>query len=217
MPPGSCDSLEVNVRASIPAPGSWLPNPPGFQGRSPWLDLFSDSGDLNRSQIAPDGYVSSASACHMPTLSMHLSSGSVERPADSGIPARGYPPLGVFGRAVSHFIRKSNLPCSTPFYRHEETHTHHISMDLTGAPLHRKAKACQQAAVSRTKTLEMPRIVLPAHLRTLRDLMLPPGTAGNLTSDAHLAAPAIAHGAELCSTDNAFARFARLKWRNPLA
>lgn len=55
------------------------------------------------------------------------------------------------------------------------------------------------------------------HLRTLRDLLLPLGGGGNLTSDAHLAALAIEHGAELCSTDTDFARFPRLRWRNPLA
>jgi predicted nucleic acid-binding protein len=42
------------------------------------------------------------------------------------------------------------------------------------------------------------------------------GTGGNLTSDAHLAALAIEHGAELCSSDTDFARFRGLKWRNPL-
>jgi uncharacterized protein len=57
----------------------------------------------------------------------------------------------------------------------------------------------------------------PGHLATLRDLVLPLGTGGNLTSDAHLAALAIEHGAELCSTDNDFARFGKLRWRNPLA
>lgn len=55
------------------------------------------------------------------------------------------------------------------------------------------------------------------HLTTLRDLILPLGTGGNLTSDAHLAALAIEHGAQLCSADNDFARFGRLRWRNPLA
>jgi uncharacterized protein len=54
------------------------------------------------------------------------------------------------------------------------------------------------------------------HLRVMRDLLLPFGTGGNLTSDAHLAALAIEHGAELCSTDNDFGRFPRLRWRNPL-
>jgi predicted nucleic acid-binding protein len=42
------------------------------------------------------------------------------------------------------------------------------------------------------------------------------GTAGNLTTDAHLAALAIEHQAELHSTDADFSRFAGLKWRNPL-
>jgi predicted nucleic acid-binding protein len=41
--------------------------------------------------------------------------------------------------------------------------------------------------------------------------------AGNLVSDAHLAALAIDHGCELCSTDSDFSRFPRLRWRNPLA
>jgi hypothetical protein len=57
----------------------------------------------------------------------------------------------------------------------------------------------------------------PQHIRVLRDLLLPIGTGGNLTSDAHLAALAIEHGAELCSLDADFARFPGLKWRNPLA
>ena len=43
------------------------------------------------------------------------------------------------------------------------------------------------------------------------------GTGGNLTSDAHLAALPIEHGAELCSCDSDFARFPGLKWNNPLA
>jgi predicted nucleic acid-binding protein len=51
----------------------------------------------------------------------------------------------------------------------------------------------------------------------LRELLLSMGTGGNLTSDAHLAALAIEHGAELCSSDHDFARFPGLKWRNPLA
>ena len=54
------------------------------------------------------------------------------------------------------------------------------------------------------------------HLRVMRDLLLPLGTGGNLTSDAHLAALAIEKGAELCSTDSDFDRFPRLRWRNPL-
>lgn len=54
------------------------------------------------------------------------------------------------------------------------------------------------------------------HARVLRELLEPLGLAGNLTSDAHLAAIAIEHGAELCSADSDFARFHGLRWRNPL-
>jgi uncharacterized protein len=54
------------------------------------------------------------------------------------------------------------------------------------------------------------------HLDLLRGLLEPLGTAGNLTTDAHLAALAIEHGAELCSADGDFARFAGLRWTNPL-
>lgn len=57
----------------------------------------------------------------------------------------------------------------------------------------------------------------PRHLELLRQLLLPMGTGGNLTSDAHLAALAIEYGADLCSSDTDFARFPGLKWRNPLS
>jgi toxin-antitoxin system PIN domain toxin len=54
------------------------------------------------------------------------------------------------------------------------------------------------------------------HAALLRQLLAPLGVAGNLTSDAHLAALAIEHGAELCSADTDFARFTEVAWRNPL-
>jgi toxin-antitoxin system PIN domain toxin len=55
------------------------------------------------------------------------------------------------------------------------------------------------------------------HAGHMRDLLMPLGTAGNLTNDAHLAALAIEHGAELCSSDNDFSRFEGVRWVNPLA
>jgi toxin-antitoxin system PIN domain toxin len=55
------------------------------------------------------------------------------------------------------------------------------------------------------------------HGRVLRELLKSLGTAGNLVSDAHLAALSIEHGAELCSSDSDFSRFARVRWLNPLA
>jgi toxin-antitoxin system PIN domain toxin len=57
----------------------------------------------------------------------------------------------------------------------------------------------------------------PRHFSILRDLLVSLGTAGNLTSDAHLAALAIEQNALLCSCDNDFARFPGLRWKNPLA
>ena len=56
----------------------------------------------------------------------------------------------------------------------------------------------------------------PDHSSTLRELLEPTGAAGNLTSDAHLAALAMEHGAELCSCDTDFARFTGLRWVDPL-
>jgi uncharacterized protein len=125
------------------------------------------------------------------------------------------------------------------------------------APLHRKAKAWLERALSGTDVVGLTWAVLLAflrlttgpgvfhtplsvdtafdivdawlsqpsvvtvdptaqHVRVVRDLLAPLGTAGNLTSDAHLAALAIEHGAELFSSDNDFNRFPRLRWRNPL-
>ena len=55
------------------------------------------------------------------------------------------------------------------------------------------------------------------HAAILFDLLRKLGTAGNLTTDAHLAALAIEHQAEVCSTDADFARFPGLRWRNPLS
>jgi toxin-antitoxin system PIN domain toxin len=55
------------------------------------------------------------------------------------------------------------------------------------------------------------------HLEVLKEILAPFGTAGNLTSDAHLAAVAREHGADLCSCDADFARFPGVRWTNPLA
>lgn len=54
------------------------------------------------------------------------------------------------------------------------------------------------------------------HAAVLRELLATTGTAGNLTTDAHLAALAIEHGAQLCSGDADFSRFPGLRWHDPL-
>ena len=48
------------------------------------------------------------------------------------------------------------------------------------------------------------------------ELLAPLGTAGNLKSDAHLAALAIEHGALLYLCDTDYSRFHGLRWIDPL-
>jgi toxin-antitoxin system PIN domain toxin len=62
-------------------------------------------------------------------------------------------------------------------------------------------------------------VTLPGehHWPILRRLMEATGTAGNLTSDAHIAARALERGAAVCSTDHDFARFPGIRHVNPLA
>jgi uncharacterized protein len=54
------------------------------------------------------------------------------------------------------------------------------------------------------------------HREILGGLVQAPGVHANLVPDAHLAAIAIEHGLILCSADGDFARFAALRWENPL-
>lgn len=62
------------------------------------------------------------------------------------------------------------------------------------------------------------RILTPGegHAEILFKLLEIVGVAGNLTTDAHLAALAIEYHAELASSDTDFARFPGLRWQNPL-
>lgn len=55
------------------------------------------------------------------------------------------------------------------------------------------------------------------HAEILFGLLREAGTAGNLTTDAHLAALAIEYQAILHTTDADFSRFSGLRWRKPLS
>jgi uncharacterized protein len=55
----------------------------------------------------------------------------------------------------------------------------------------------------------------PRHAGFLRGLLRDTGTAGNLTTDAHLAALALEHGADIVSYDRDFARFPGVRHRLP--
>jgi toxin-antitoxin system PIN domain toxin len=48
------------------------------------------------------------------------------------------------------------------------------------------------------------------------ELLRAAGTAGNLTTDAQLAAVALRHRAVVHTADSDFARFPKVRWRNPL-
>ena len=69
--------------------------------------------------------------------------------------------------------------------------------------------------------LERPQVQIvqpgPRHLDLLGELMTHASAAGPLTTDAHLAALAIEHQAEVHSNDSDFARFPGLRWHDPLA
>lgn len=53
----------------------------------------------------------------------------------------------------------------------------------------------------------------PAHAGILARLLLQSGVAGNLTNDAHIAAIAIEHQAEVITFDQDFARFTGLRYQ----
>ncbi|WP_154759656.1 type II toxin-antitoxin system VapC family toxin [Amycolatopsis pithecellobii] len=55
----------------------------------------------------------------------------------------------------------------------------------------------------------------PRHLGVLRGLLRSIGTAGNLVNDAHLAAIAVEHGADVMSFDADFTRFDGLRVHRP--
>ena len=54
------------------------------------------------------------------------------------------------------------------------------------------------------------------HLRLFRRALDAAGVGANLVTDAHVAALAIEHQAEVHSNDADFGRFPGLRWRNPL-
>lgn len=91
----------------------------------------------------------------------------------------------------------------------------------TNARLFPRALSVAQALATLDSWLSQPPVVSLSpgdnHWHVLKDLLSEAGSAGNLTTDAHLAALAIENGAELVSTDSDFARFRRLRHINPIS
>ncbi|MBI4660843.1 MAG: type II toxin-antitoxin system VapC family toxin [Verrucomicrobia bacterium] len=91
----------------------------------------------------------------------------------------------------------------------------------TNARLHQRPLTLKEACERVQSWFDQPCVCLiqPTDQHwTMFQRMLNEGNAvGNLVSDAHLAALAIEHNCVLHSTDADFARFASLKWTNPIA
>ena len=91
----------------------------------------------------------------------------------------------------------------------------------TRAGIVRKPLSPEQAIGFIDTWLAQPYVALigpgDGHWPVFRNLLLSGGTAGNLTTDAHLAALAIEHGCEIASADNDFRRFAGVTLVNPVA
>ena len=73
----------------------------------------------------------------------------------------------------------------------------------------------EEACGAAERWLDQPPAVIveptPRHLGIVRGLLAETGTAGNLVNDAHLAALALEHGAEVASFDRDFQRFAGVR------
>jgi uncharacterized protein len=91
----------------------------------------------------------------------------------------------------------------------------------TNARVFGKPLTIEQAWAQVSEWLQLDSVWIPQptenHARVLGGLLAETGAAANLVPDAHLAALAIEHGLEVCSTDADFARFPGVRWHNPLA
>lgn len=111
---------------------------------------------------------------------------------------RGDETIGLPWLVLSGFLRLSTHPRVFPQPLSVDTALEKVDAWLSARPV---------AAISEK----------PGHWPVLRRLMADAGTAGNLTTDTHLAALAITHDAALVSCDGDFTRFGGLRWENPLS
>ena len=92
---------------------------------------------------------------------------------------------------------------------------------ITNRSIFSRPLAVREAVKIVRSWLEQPRVqvLIPGeqHGEIVFRLLEEIGTAGNLTTDAHLAALALEYQAEIASTDNDFARFRGLRWFNPVS
>ena len=90
----------------------------------------------------------------------------------------------------------------------------------TNARLHRRPMTLKEAVERVRSWLDQPcvRVLTPTdqHWMCFQEMLRAGNATANLVSDAHLAALAVEYNCVLYSTDADFARFRRLKWRNPI-
>jgi toxin-antitoxin system PIN domain toxin len=105
-------------------------------------------------------------------------------------------PVGLSWATILGFIRVSTLPRITQHPLRAREATDHVRSWLLAPNI---------------------QIVIPGdgHAELVFGMLEELGTAGNLTTDVHLAALAIEYNAEIASTDTDFARFRGLRWFNP--
>ncbi|MEM9151708.1 MAG: type II toxin-antitoxin system VapC family toxin [Cyanobacteria bacterium P01_F01_bin.3] len=91
---------------------------------------------------------------------------------------------------------------------------------VTNPRVYRVPLSINDAQAQIDEWLNLPNVWIPLptgqHRRILSQLLFENQLTGNLIPDAHLAALAIEHGLEVCTTDTDFAHFSGCKWRNPL-
>jgi len=90
----------------------------------------------------------------------------------------------------------------------------------TNTRLHQRPLTLKEAIDRVQSWIDQPcvRIIQPTeeHWSILQRMLCDGSATANLVSDAHLAALAIEHNCELCSTDADFSRFPGLNWLNSL-
>ena len=90
----------------------------------------------------------------------------------------------------------------------------------TNARLHQRPLTIKEATERVDSWFNQPcvRILQPTeqHWAIFQRMLREGKAAGNLVSDAHLAALAVEHNCALYSTDADFSRFRGLKWKNPM-
>lgn len=91
---------------------------------------------------------------------------------------------------------------------------------VTNPRIYERAATIGRAWTQVTEWLSCESVWIPHatedHTSILGRLLADLGGGATLVPDAHLAALAISHGLILCSADGDFARFANLRWVNPL-